>query len=389
MNSNGKDPWQKQKELEASYRPAAYPCTPQGPPEGERGDAHDDPEPAPSPNGAAPAPPKNGSRSWPAPIPASQLELADPARYWLWQGYLSRGNVTLLSALWKSGKTTLLAHLLKAFEGGGMFCDFRVESSRILYVTEESQSRWAKRRDDLALRDHVEFLVRPFAHAKPATVDWVSFLTYLHGLQVTNKYDLIVLDSLTELWPVTHENDAAEVQAALQPLRQFDESVGLLLNHHLRKGDGTEATASRGSGALLSFVDTILELRRYDITSRTDRRRVLSAYGRDDETSPELVIELAEDGSGYRAHGDRAATRFQSLLPTLVEILPAKPPGLTVQAIREAWPASGPPCKQTLLDVLAEGVRSHHLDRQGSGIKGEPFLFWRVATNDARPFNPD
>ena len=31
---------------------------------------------------------------------------------WLWEGYLMPGGVTLLTSLWKSGKTTLLALLL-------------------------------------------------------------------------------------------------------------------------------------------------------------------------------------------------------------------------------------------------------------------------------------
>jgi hypothetical protein len=31
---------------------------------------------------------------------------------WIWHGLLAPGKVTLLTSLWKSGKTTLLAHLL-------------------------------------------------------------------------------------------------------------------------------------------------------------------------------------------------------------------------------------------------------------------------------------
>src|SRR5262249_23981306 len=49
-------------------------------------------------------------------IPASQLRKADTQTSWLWHGYLTRNGITLLSALWKAGKTTLLCHLLKAFK---------------------------------------------------------------------------------------------------------------------------------------------------------------------------------------------------------------------------------------------------------------------------------
>src|SRR5262245_48030408 len=47
------------------------------------------------------------------PLSYAELEpLAEARHDWLWQGYLLPGAVTLLTSLWKSGKTTLLAVLL-------------------------------------------------------------------------------------------------------------------------------------------------------------------------------------------------------------------------------------------------------------------------------------
>src|SRR5262249_51911703 len=48
------------------------------------------------------------------PIPASQLAPNGSQVDWIWPGYIAPGAVTLLTALWKSGKSTLLGHLLKA-----------------------------------------------------------------------------------------------------------------------------------------------------------------------------------------------------------------------------------------------------------------------------------
>ena len=42
-----------------------------------------------------------------------------PAIDWLWQGYLARGSLTLLTSLWKAGKTTLLTGLLQRLGSGG------------------------------------------------------------------------------------------------------------------------------------------------------------------------------------------------------------------------------------------------------------------------------
>ncbi len=39
---------------------------------------------------------------------------------WLWHGFVARGNVTLLTSLWKAGKTTLISLLLARRKAGGM-----------------------------------------------------------------------------------------------------------------------------------------------------------------------------------------------------------------------------------------------------------------------------
>src|SRR5262249_33966311 len=148
-------------------------------------------------------------------------------------------------------------------------------------------------------------------------------------------------DTLANLWPVRDENDAAGVQTALMPLHQLTDRASLLLTHHTRKSDGQEATASRGSGALPAFVDTIIELRRHSPTHRQDHRRVLTAYGRHDETPPEVVVELTDEG--YVALGSRDDLATQAVAAVVESLLPAAPPGLTSDAILEKWPGETKP----------------------------------------------
>src|SRR5262249_5164819 len=161
--------------------------------------------------------------TFPAPIPASRLRIARGAR-WLWHGYLARGSITLLTALWKSGKTTLLAHLLREMETGGSFCGLDLESAQVLMVTEESDSRWAERRDQLVLKDNIDFLIRPFRN-KSSWDSWKGLLAYLAGLCQRQAYDLVVFDPLVYLWPVRDENDASQVEAALMPLHGLGEAT--------------------------------------------------------------------------------------------------------------------------------------------------------------------
>ena len=55
-------------------------------------------------------------------VPCSRLRKLPPERLWVVEGLFARKRITLFSALWKSGKTTLLAYLLRALEKGGAFC---------------------------------------------------------------------------------------------------------------------------------------------------------------------------------------------------------------------------------------------------------------------------
>ena len=53
---------------------------------------------------------------------------------WLWNGYLMPGDVTLLTSLWKTGKTTLLTGLLQHLENGTPFLGRTVQQGRALIV---------------------------------------------------------------------------------------------------------------------------------------------------------------------------------------------------------------------------------------------------------------
>jgi hypothetical protein len=192
---------------------------------------------------------------------SSELRRLPPNDKWLWHGILSRGGVTLLSALWKAGKTTLLSHALKAFAAGGTVCGLEVKPARVLYVTEEDENTWAERRDELGLGDHVGWMCRPFK-GRPSPLQWLEFLGKVSEQFRDHGFDVLAIDTLAKLWPVRDENDASQVDEALMPLWGVDPRAAVLLSHHLRKGDGAEATGSRGSGALTAFVETIVELRR-------------------------------------------------------------------------------------------------------------------------------
>jgi hypothetical protein len=315
-----------------------------------------------------------GGDEWGDPIPCSHLQEQHESERWVWRDFIAFKSITMLSALWKAGKSTFVAHLLRKLARGGLFCGRDVFPTDVVYVTEESQQRWARRRKALDIEDNVSFCVRPFK-TKASPAKWARFLSHLHACIDKKPCGLIVFDTLSNLWPVTDENNAAEVQAALMPLQALSERTAVLVVHHLRKADGTEATAARGSGALPAFVDTILELRRFDATDRNDTRRVVTAFGRDDETPPELVIKLERESGEYDLVGDRRDMAKREIRDVLLEILPRARPGFTFDDLKEKWPGTCPK-RATLAEVLAEGTDRNEWIRDGEGVRGRPLSFW-------------
>jgi hypothetical protein len=162
----------------------------------------------------------------------------------------------------------------------------------------------------------------------------------------------------------------------LAALKQLETRANQLLVHHNRKGDGQEATAARGSGALAAFVDTIIELRRFDARDRGNRQRVLTGYGRFDETPEERVIELTAEGQ-FISLGTRQDEVHDDLSGVIAALLPATPPGLSIEEIRERWPVPSRPLKQKLLNTLRRGTEQGQWLRQGEGKRRSPFRFCR------------
>src|SRR5882724_7505717 len=98
------------------------------------------------------------------------LAAPPPTANWVWDGYLAAGKVTLLTSLWKAGKTTLLSVLLAKMTAGGQLAGRAVRAGRAVVVSEESPDFWAERGRRLGLAPDVPFLCQPF-RAKPTPAE--------------------------------------------------------------------------------------------------------------------------------------------------------------------------------------------------------------------------
>lgn len=309
-----------------------------------------------------------------AAIPASQINPNGEKVTWLWEGYLAVGAITELVGMWKSGKTTLLCHLVKAMETGGMFCGMPLSRCKVLVITEEHSSLWAERRDDLGIGDNVWFTFRPFL-GKPDLKTWRLYIAYVANLVKMHQFDLVVLDPLTSQAPIENENDSAEMTTVIVEFRRIIEvGASMLVAHHPGKSTTGQGKSSRGSGALPGFVDILLEFGRFAPDRAEDTRRVLVGMSRYKDTPPEVVIELADEG--YIATGTKADSTAADRGEIILGLLSDMP--VSRDAIRQSWPeecAVPRPGDTILKKTLQTLEREGRLVVTGSGKRGEPYLY--------------
>lgn len=314
-----------------------------------------------------------------AAIPASEIDPNGEKVTWLWEGYLAVGAITELVGLWKSGKTTLLCHLVKAMEKGGMFCGMPLSRCKILVITEEHSSLWAERRDELGIGDNVWFTFRPFL-GKPNLKLWKLYIAYVANLVRTHQFDLVILDPLTSQAPIEDENDAAQMTTVIVEFRQIIEAgAALLIAHHPSKAGMGQGKSSRGSGALPGFVDILLEFGRFAPDRAEDTRRVLMGLSRYRETPPEVVIELGDDG--YIATGTMANSTLDDRYKVILSVLSDVP--MTRKEIAQAWPegcAVPKPSDTRLKMALSAMEREGRLTAIAGDTQRAPFRYVRKVT---------
>jgi hypothetical protein len=192
--------------------------------------------------------------------------------------------------------------------------------------------------------------------------------------------DLVIFDTLANLWPVRDENSAAEVGAALSQFHRITSGRAVLAVHHLRKSDGAEGTGSRGSGALAGFADIILELRRQKAAyDPGQRKRVLSGYGRYDAIPPEWVIELGEEGKFVHCpEGGLTAgqVRSEGLKEAILSLLKAAgDSGLTRKQLWERLPDELRRNESKFKVQVESGVGSMWRRKERSNRDGGPIYF--------------
>jgi hypothetical protein len=313
------------------------------------------------------------------PLRPGELACAgEPRLSWLWDGYLAPGKITALISPPKSGKTTLVAHLLARSAQGGLLAGRAVVPGRVLVVSEEAPSDWDGRCRRLGLGQNVQFLCRPFQGGRPTDAQWFAMVAGLEALHRQAPLDLVVLDALAALLPGYAETCAPQMLDCLLPLQALaNRGPSLWLLHHPAKGKRPDGQTARGSGALSGFADIVMEMACYRRARSRDRRRRIWAYSRYVETPRCLILELDADGADYLVRSDAVGAPLVQPWPEIHFVLANATDKLTQRRILERWPVEGdPPDRSTLSRWLKRAAQQGVICRGGSGYRGDPFLYW-------------
>ena len=163
-------------------------------------------------------------------------------------------------------------------------------------MSEESPEHWAARLRLMPVGPHARLLARPFLR-RPTPAAWSDLVAEAIDLRTAGELDLFVVDPLVSFLPGRSESDPGTLLEMLQPLQRLAAAgVAVLLLHHPRKLKADEGSTARGGGALLGFVDIILEVYRFGRLQTDDRRRRLIGLSRHPQTPRNLVYEWDGDG---------------------------------------------------------------------------------------------
>jgi hypothetical protein len=297
---------------------------------------------------------------------------------WIWDGYLARGAVTLLTSLWKAGKTTLIALLLDRLRTGGILANAALRPGKAVVLSEESPDLWRLRAEKLPFGEHITWFCRPF-RGKPNAKQWLQLVDCLASLPATTGLDLLVIDPLASFLPGRDENSAAAMLRTLAPFQRLTaQRVAVLLAHHPSKKPSPAGMAARGSGALPAFVDILIEMDRFDANNDDDRRRRLHAYSRYERTPAHAVLELNAAGDDYLYLGNVTQAEYSTGWQRIRRLLHSAPCKLRCDEMLEDWPSDDlpAPSNSALRRWLDQAVTAGQVAREGAGLRNDPHLYW-------------
>ena len=234
-------------------------------------------------------------------------EAAPETPDWLWHGYIAAGATTLFSGSQKSGKSTFLFALMRAFlDGHTRFVGHDVRPGRVILLTEEGDGTLRPKLEHITPTGRRDLRVLGRNDVAMNPLQWTQAVHAACIEALDTGARLVVIDTFAFWSKIQDENDTAGMQMAAAALAELTASdLGVVIVHH--HGKNAEArengNASRGSTSLPASVDIIVDLFRPEPFGNDEvpsNEREIRSIGRYPEI-PE-ILRVALDGDGtYRA----------------------------------------------------------------------------------------
>lgn len=273
------------------------------------------------------------------------MELEEPD--WLWRGFVAKGLVTLIAGLPKDGKSTFIYAMLAKTQRGESFLERETKKSKVMILSEESSHDIKYRlmlqkvnTDDIIISD-----LTPRQNWKT----WQKFIEEkILGQCKKQQIDMVVIDTLAEIWPVEKENEVGDIMKAFASLRALQrEDLAVLLVHHLNKALADQGRGIRGSSAIAGATSINIEYGKPEGYPDTTQRKI-SCRGRYMYITPEqLIIDYNKFDGEYRVLGTEAQVVRQKKIDTILTIL-AEGKMSNIE-IREHWPETEKAPDRTML----------------------------------------
>ncbi len=251
-------------------------------------------------------------------VPDEKIKI--PKTKWLWEHLISEGNVSLVVALPKVGKSSLIGAFLGAMSrGNSEYLEKQITSkAKSIYClgTDQPMADWAEIFIPVGLmkktaEDEVELihpLKRLWTMERPITLTEES-IEQIHNLAKEDKNAIFVLDAFASL--ISGLGLDENHVDAVEPIRMLCEALAgtgatIVLLHHASGTNSNERAvkASRGTKALPALASNIINLSWLLQDDKTDNRIAVTTQGRSSKPV-DMVIEQT-DRAVWENHGSSA-----------------------------------------------------------------------------------
>lgn len=288
---------------------------------------------------------------------------------WAGEPFTYYGGVSMLAGIWKGGKSTLMAQLMRCRETGGTFLGNPVDIGPTLLLTEESGYPVKRKVGGLT---RLDILDRHTA-VKTEGLDLDSIIEAITFWAVSDHKGercMVIIDTWAVWGGIEDENDAVQATKAIEKLMRLARETGaaVVLVHHSSKQGGTHGRGIRGSGAIPAMVDIYGTL---DYKGSGGTSRSLAIEGRVGD--PLDLTLLYDPETGYTLDEPDLVAEYEAWL----QKVPTDGEGYTEGELINLWGESRSSTKRRITKLLDIGrMREVYGKHPGSSRRAK--RYWSI-----------